>query len=162
MPDGKTHKLVGAGSGAILSGYCAKEQTNANWWIEVAGGTLGGCLGGVLPDVLEPAISSWHRGTAHSYATGSGILAIGSGLTAFAEACRENAEKCKAIDMIWDGKMFISAIPDPVSLLVAKLFELIWRFLAGFVHGLAAGNVSHLALDATIGKRSIPVFRKGF
>jgi hypothetical protein len=162
MPDGKTHKLVGAGTGAVYAAYRAKEETNLHWWMEVAGGAFGGYLGGACPDVLEPAISSWHRGTAHSYATGGGIVALKNGLKAFAEACRENAEKCKAIDMIWDGNIFIPAIPDPISLVVSKLFDLMWRFLAGFVNGFAAGYVSHLTLDATIGKRSIPLLRRGF
>ncbi len=61
MPDGKTHKLVGAGTGAVYAGFRAKEQSNQNWCIEVAGGAVGGYVGGQLPDVLEPAISSWHR-----------------------------------------------------------------------------------------------------
>ena len=57
---------------------------------------------------------------------------------------------------------FVPAIPDPFSLLLSKIFELLWRFLAGFVNGFAAGYVSHLALDATIGKRSIPLLTRGF
>jgi hypothetical protein len=162
MPDGRTHKLVGAGTGAVYAAYRAKEESTPHWWIEVAGGALGGYAGGIFPDVLEPAVSSWHRGTAHSYATGSGIVAVKNGLKAFGEACRENAENCKAIQMISEGNIFVPAIPDPFSLLLSKIFELLWRFLAGFVNGFAAGYVSHLALDATIGKRSIPLLTRGF
>jgi hypothetical protein len=162
MPDGRTHKLVGAGSGAVYAGYRAKDESDSHWWIEVAGGAFGGYLGGMCPDVLEPAISSWHRGTAHSCATGGGILALKSGLNAFAEACRQNAEKCRPIDMIKEGNIFIPAIPDSATLLLLSVFELLWRFLAGLVNGFAAGYVSHLALDATIGKRSIPLLTQGF
>jgi hypothetical protein len=155
MPDGKTHKLVGAGLGAVYAGYLAKEERGSDYWAEIAGGALGGLVGGMLPDVLEPAVSSWHRGPAHSYAAGGGVIAIKNGLKAFGEACRENAENCKAIPMLPDGNIFVSAIPDPFSLLLQSVFELLWRLMAGFVNGVAAGYVSHLALDATIGKRSI-------
>jgi len=58
----------------------AKEQRVPNWWTEVAGGALGGYVGGLLPDVLEPAISSWHRDVAHSCAAGGGIVALGNAL----------------------------------------------------------------------------------
>ena len=69
MPDGKTHKLVGAGTGVVYAAYRAKQQSGPNWWIEVLGGAVGGYCGGLLPDIFEPAISSWHRGVAHSCAT---------------------------------------------------------------------------------------------
>jgi hypothetical protein len=49
MPDGKTHKLVGAGTGAVYAGYRAKEETNLHWWMEVAGGAFGGYLGVRVP-----------------------------------------------------------------------------------------------------------------
>jgi hypothetical protein len=129
---------------------------------EVAGEALGGYVGGMCPDLLEPAISSWHRGPARSYAAGGGIVAIRKGLEAFAAVCRENAEKCKAIDMIQSGSVFVPAIPDPLSLLLSPVFELLWRLMAGFVSGFAAGYVSHLALDGIIGKRSIPILTNGF
>jgi len=162
MPDGRTHKLVGAGAGAVYAGYRAKEESDPHWWIEVAGGAFGGYLGGMCPDVLEPAISSWHRGTAHSCAAGGGIVVLKNGLKAFGDACRESAENCKAIEMIQQGNVFVPAILDPFSLVVLGIFELLWRFLAGFVNGFAAGYVSHLVLDATIGKRSIPLLTKRF
>jgi len=162
MPDGKTHKLVGAETGALYVAYGAKEEDGSNWCVEVAGGIFGGFLGGMCPDLLEPAISSWHRGAAHSCAAGSGIVAIASALDAFAQACRVNAEKCKAIEMIQEREVFVPVVPDPLSQLLIGICEFMWRFLAGFVKGFAAGYVSHLALDATFGKRSIPLLMKGF
>jgi membrane-bound metal-dependent hydrolase YbcI (DUF457 family) len=36
-----------------------------------------------------------------------------------------------------------------------------WRFAAGFANGLAAGYVSHLALDAAT-PRSLPLLVSGF
>ncbi len=64
MSDGNTHKLVGAGAGAVFAGFRAKEQKDHHWCAEVAGGALGGYIAGQLPDLLEPAISSWHRDVA--------------------------------------------------------------------------------------------------
>ena len=161
MPDSKTHKLVGAGSGAVYAAYRAKEQRVPNWWTEVAGGALGGYVGGLLPDVLEPAISSWHRDVAHSCAAGGGIVALGNALAAIEAACRENAEKCRAIPMAPLGSIFVPVAGEPISQLLSQLFEFLWRLAAGFVNGVAAGYVSHLALDAAT-PRSIHLLMTGF
>lgn len=45
--------------------------------------------------------------------------------------------------------------------LLLNLFELLWRLAAGFANGLAAGYLSHLALDA-VTPRSIPLLKTGF
>ena len=77
MSDGNTHRLVGAGTGAVVAGFRAKQQKDHHWWGEVACGALGGYVGGQLHDLLEPAISSWHRDVAHSCTAGGAILAMG-------------------------------------------------------------------------------------
>lgn len=82
-------------------------------------------------------------------------------LNAFAASCRENAEKCKALPMAPQGNMFVVAPVDPLSQLFLNMFELFWRFLTGFTSGLAAGYVSHLALDA-VTPRSIPLLSNRF
>jgi hypothetical protein len=114
MSDGKTHRLVGAGTGAVVAGFRAKQQKDHHWWAEVAGGALGGYVGGQLPDLLEPAISSWHRDVAHSCTAGGAIIAMGNALAAFEAACRENAEKCRALPMEQQGDVFVlhSGRPD--------------------------------------------------
>ena len=156
MSDGNTHKLVGAGAGAVFAGFRAKEQKDHHWCAEVAGGALGGYIAGQLPDLLEPAISSWHRDVAHSYSAGGGIIALGNALAAFVAACRENAEKCEAIPMEQQGDKFVPVAVDPFSKFLLDLFALLWRLAAGFANGLAAGYISHLALDA-VTPRSIPL-----
>lgn len=156
MSDGKTHKLVGAGTGAVVAGFRAKQQKNHHYVVEVVGGALGGYIGGQLPDFLEPAISSWHRDVAHSCTAGGGILALGNALAAIEVACRGNAEKCRALPMEQLGDAFAFVPADPISRLLLSLFELFWRLAAGFVSGLAAGYLSHLALDA-VSPRSIPL-----
>ena len=69
-PDGKTHEYVGITAGAGYTAFQAKEQSAANSLVEVLAGGLGGWAGGKLPDVFEPAVSSWHRGFAHSATVG--------------------------------------------------------------------------------------------
>jgi hypothetical protein len=161
MPDGKTHKLVGAGTGAVYASSRAKEQTVTNWCAEVAGGAFGGYVGGALPDVLEPALSPWHRNTAHSGNVLGGIIGIRKALEAVEFVCRENAEKAEAILMEQQGEVWVPVVTDPISQLIAKLVELFWRVAAGFVNGVAAGYASHLALDAMT-PRSIPLLTSGF
>jgi len=161
MPDGKTHKMIGAGAGAVYAGYRAKGQSDRDWWVEVFGGAVGGYVGGQLPDALEPATSPWHRDTAHSCAAGGSIVATRNMLGAWERACRENAEKCKALPMAPVAGVFVPVPADPFSQLLLSLFEFLWRFLAGFANGLAAGYVSHLVLDAAT-PRSIPLFTGGF
>lgn len=161
MPDGKTHKLVGAGSGAVYAAYRAKDQSNRNFWLETIGGGLGGYVGGILPDRLEPAISSYHRDVFHSATAGAGVLRMTDLLLELQAACRENAEKCRAIPMVPQNGVFVPIAVDPVSKAMSDIAEMLWLVLAGFVNGLAAGYVSHLALDAVTGERSIPLLTKG-
>ncbi|PYU90685.1 MAG: hypothetical protein DMG25_16690 [Acidobacteria bacterium] len=58
------------------------------------------------------------------------------------------------------GNTFVYVPVDPISHLLSNVFEFLWRFLAGFTNGLAAGYVSHLALDAAT-PRSIPLLTTG-
>lgn len=161
MPDSATHKVVGTAAGALFANYRAKEQTPENSILEVVGGALGGYVGGALPDILEPAISSWHRGVAHSYASGAAVVTASNQLLSKWEtACRTNAENCKAILMVpTPGGGFVPA--DPVKQFLLSLAELFWRLMAGFLNGLAAGYISHIALDAGT-PRSIPLLTNGF
>ncbi len=157
MPDGRTHKLVGLTAGIGYAGFQAKDQTAENWLVEVTGGAFGGYLGGLLPDVLEPAISSRHRDVAHSVAIGGTIVSLRGKLATLESSCREKAEKCKAIRLAQG-----TSAADPLSHFILSICEMFWRLLAGVLNGLVAGYVSHLALDATIGQRSIPLFASGF
>jgi hypothetical protein len=163
MPDGATHKLIGASGGCVFAAYRAKDQNPGSWIAELAGGAIGGYVGGILPDILEPAISSWHRGVAHSYVGGATVVATAiEVLSKWEIACRTNAENCKATPaIVIPGGMFVAAPPDPVYQFLSSLAELFWRLMAGFLNGLVAGYVSHLALDA-ITPRSIPLLASGF
>lgn len=156
MPNRKTHTAVGAATGAAFAFYRAKDQTPNNLLTEALGGLLGGCLGGRLPDILEPAVSSWHRDTAHSLAVGGAIISTRNRLSELETGCRENAERCRAIRMVRQGNGFVPAPRGSLSEFLSEMQELLWRLLAGFLNGLAAGYLSHLALDAA-SPRSIPL-----
>ncbi len=86
---------------------------------------------------------------------------MGNAFAAFEAACRENAEKCKALPMEQRGDVFVFVPADPITQLLLSLFEIFWRLAAGFANGLAAGYLSHLALDAMT-PRSIPLLKSGF
>jgi hypothetical protein len=98
----------------------------------------------------------------HSWSAGASIVSLRDRLMEWEKLCREKAEHCKAISMVpVDPFTFVPAPFDPVSDLFAQLAEFLWRFLAGLANGLAAGYVSHLALDAFT-PRSIPLLASGF
>ena len=162
MANRKTHIAVGVTAGIGYAAYQAKEQTSPNRLAEIVGGALGGYFGGLLPDILEPGTSSWHRATMHSYSAGASILSLRDRLLEWEKFCREEAGNSKAITMIpIDRGTFAPAPVDPMAELFAKLAELFWRFLAGLANGLAAGYVSHLALDA-LTPCSLPLLASGF
>jgi hypothetical protein len=163
MSDRTTHKLAGVGSGTVFAACRAKGQSFENFLAEVAGGAIGGYFGGILPDVLEPAISSWHRSVAHSYVSaGTIFVSAGAVLSTWETACRTKAENWKALQMIpGPNGTFVVAPSDPIQRLLLSVAELFWRLAAGFLNGFTAGYISHLALDA-VTPRSIPLLASGF
>jgi membrane-bound metal-dependent hydrolase YbcI (DUF457 family) len=114
--------------------------------LEMIGGGLGGQVGGLLPDQLEPAISSWHRGTAHSYTLIVLLLDRRAQLLDWVEWCREQGRSCER-----------RLACEPGSALILQLWIAFWSLAAGFVTGLLAGYVSHLALDA-LTPHGLPLF----
>jgi hypothetical protein len=167
MPDSRTHTCVGVTAGLGFAAYKAKDQNGLDFFIEILGGAIGGWPGARLPDIFEPAISSWHRSTAHSLAAGGAIVSQATRLDAFTAFCRKQAESCKAnprrILMVpVRDKVVPLELSEGVGNFLSIIEELLWRFLAGFANGLAIGYISHLVLDASIGQRGIPLLTKGF
>lgn len=148
----RTHKIVGAASGAVYAGYKASNQPGS--MIEMIGGGVGGYWGGILPDQLEPALSSWHRNGFHSATAGGGVIYASNMLSDWATACRLQAERYRAVQTVRDP-ITGAFLPVPINLF-QKLAELFWSFLAGVLNGFCAGYVSHLALDA-VTPRGIPL-----
>ena len=160
MPGKLVHQCVGAGSGGVYAGFRAKDQQGSSYWIEVIGGICGGYTVATLPDKLEPAVSSWHRGPFHSVTTGGVVVSVSGKLAEWGRICREKADACRIVPQVENIQTgeWIPLPRTPVEEFMAQIAELFWRFLAGFLNGLAAGYVSHLVLDAVVGTRGIPFF----
>lgn len=168
MPNRRTHRKVGRIAGGVYAAHRAKDQKVGHFITESIGGAIGGDVGAMVADWLEPAISSWHRGTAHSCAAGGLVLSLGDTLAQAEVYCRAQAElkaaQQSALEMVPHPTLPNMFVPAPSCVLTNLwLFvcELFWRGLAGFASGMAAGYVSHLVLDAGT-PRSIPLLTNGF
>ena len=106
--------------------------------------TIGGALGGFIasrwPDVLEPAVCPNHRQLAHSVTTGSCVL------TYAAQAVPEWESYWRGVAINTRGLRLdpMTPVQDLFSLQAREL--LAWLFV-GLSSGVAAGYLSHLALD---------------
>ena len=169
MANRRTHRKAGRVAGGVYALHRAKDEGVVECAAETVGGVLGGDVGAVLADVIEPGLSSWHRGPAHSCAAGVGILSLGDTLNKIEEFCRQKAEQnaaerrtLQAVPDKSDPNALIPVVPNSslvqLFLLVVEFF---WRALAGFANGVAAGYISHLVLDAGT-PRSIPLLANGF
>lgn len=135
-----THLIVGATSGTAVAAYSAREQNPWNAFAEAIGGCAGGALGSLAPDVLEPAVHSWHRSIAHSYAAAAaGTVAVRRGMSSWQQRCRAEAARHEQLARV-------SA--DTWSRFWHGLAAFLWRTAAGFAVGVATGYISHLALDS--------------
>lgn len=149
MANGKVHRAVGTVTGAGVSLYRSRFQKPQDRLVEGIGGAFAGYLGGQLPDILEPAISSWHRGRAHSALAGVTIgTATVKALETYQAWCRERAEYYRMRRLSLEG--------SSGWYLLYYAAELFYRLAAGALAGFTGGYVSHLALDAFT-PRSIPV-----
>jgi hypothetical protein len=116
--------------------------------VEAAGGAIGGSLGALGPDVAEPAIHSWHRSTAHSYSAAAAILA------ATAQVIPRWQDYCRA--QAHSHNEAVALATSGAARLFHSFMAFLWHFLSGFVAGLPAGYLSHLALDSFT-PRGIPL-----
>jgi hypothetical protein len=146
MPSRRVHTTAGALTGAPYAWYTAQTTDELDRMVEGLGGGMGGAVGALLPDVLEPALTPNHRALAHSVIAGLGVASVR--LDEWRAQCRTNADTYRA-------KALALPANDPGRWLY-WLVELFWRLAAGFLAGLQAGYVSHLALDACT-PRSVPL-----
>lgn len=160
MPGRRTHQVVGTLAGTATGAYRSRNQKPEHRLPEILGGAFGGYVGSTFADYLEPAVSSWHRGPAHSGGTGAMVLASIDMFAKWEAFCRSQADRCAAIPTVRvatpHGTVFVASLGSPVDQLFRALAELFWRFLAGIPAGFGASYVSHLALDAGT-PRSIPL-----
>lgn len=148
MPNGRTHKVVGAvvGGGAAL--VKSAGQPAGCRALETAGGVLAGVGLGMLPDVIEPALHPGHRSLAHGAAP---AVVLGSlvaqHLDSWQASLRARAEQQATLAMQSQSQL---------AHLWHAFLELLFRLLAGAVAGGFGGYGSHLALDAFT-RRGLPL-----
>jgi hypothetical protein len=92
MSNRRTHLIAGTSAGLGFAGYLARNEQPRAFAAETVGGALGGAIGCLGPDTVEPALHSWHRSTAHSYAAAATIVtATAQGIERWQEYCRGRA-----------------------------------------------------------------------
>ena len=148
MPRRKTHRVLGGVSGAVGAAYTARNESGIGMILESLGGFCGGIMSSVIPDVIEPAISSWHRSHAHSVAAGTTIAVSGRSIVGeWQEFCRQKAAYHENI---------FKTSNDFLTKLWHGFLIVVWRFLSGLAIGLILGYLSHLGADLTT-RRRIPI-----
>lgn len=148
MSNRKTHVMAGIVFGTAAAGYQAQNSASENLLPELAGGCLGGILGGIAPDILEPAVHSFHRSIAHSGAGGFAGVALIQKCASWQQRCRLEAHRHAQLKLVSQ---------DDWIWLWHAVMAFIWALLSGFIVGVPAGYLSHLILDST-SPRSIPLF----
>lgn len=142
MPGRLAHVVAGSFAGATVAFVRSAEQPDATRVYEIFGGFVGGYLGGRAPDMIDCARNPNHRGRAHSVAVGVGLFTLAWDVAVAAE------EKFRATAERFSQEARVL----PENSLRRGLLELVaalCRSLAGFLTGLVAGYVSHLALDGS-------------
>ena len=148
MSNRSTHVVVGSTTGLVVAGYLARNERPLAFAVESAGGAIGGTFGSLGPDIAEPAIHSWHRSTAHSYSAAAAILATSAQvIPRWQDCCRAHAQSHN------EARAFATS---DAARLFHGFMALLWHVLSGFVAGLPAGYLSHLALDSFT-PRGIPL-----
>jgi membrane-bound metal-dependent hydrolase YbcI (DUF457 family) len=135
MPNCDYHRPVGATVGFGASLALALSAKSPRPGLEAVAGWFGGWVGGALPDIIDPPTSPRHR------AIGHGILTACLGLTFsvvklrhWQTALRQQADADTA-RAVAEGRWF-------------SFRATVGYILTGFLAGVIAGYLSHLAADA--------------
>jgi membrane-bound metal-dependent hydrolase YbcI (DUF457 family) len=140
MPNGKTHVVAGTTAGALVAGFRTRPEDGPANLLVVVGGGVGGYITARWPDVFEPANSPHHRKFAHSATTGAAILQCAI------EAVPEWESHWRRVAIeVREQRADPNRTPFEQAILI--VVELLAWALVGLFAGLAAGYVSHLALD---------------
>lgn len=145
MPNGPTHRRMGALAGGVAALYHARDEPLRGACLETLGGVFGGVLGSMLPDRLDPPTSPRHRGAYHSVLL---LIALSQlVLETQRSACRARAHKALRVGL---------GAPEPTFASDA------WLFASGFITGVQWGYLSHLGADLMTGKAGLPLLVQGF
>lgn len=138
MPRASVHRTVGAVVGGAAAATIAQDLPADVRPAFVLGGAVGGLIGGALPDLLEPPTSSHHRDLAHAWAVLVGTISLR--LDGARGTCLAWADEC--------ARRAAGSAVGSVNALWWQVVASLLRALAGALHGVQAGYVSHLTLDA--------------
>lgn len=152
MPNGRTHKAIGALGATGVSLVRSEDLPDSARLAYCMGAAAGGVVGGALPDILEPAYHSHHRDFCHSLTAGGGIVAgsvrVAQGL---GEELRAEGASLRSIRFGLDAD-------DPGRIELAVREYLIY-FLLGFSLGVTVGYASHILADLAT-PRGVPLLSR--
>lgn len=139
MPNRPIHIATSTPAGAGYAFYKSNSQNDLSRLLETLGGAAGGYVGGILPDGIDPPIHPGHRSWGHGLAPVAAATVVwNQGLDGWQDRLRQHANyhaqlRTQATDLLsttWHG-----------------FVEWVLRLLSGFIAGIGAGYVTHVALD---------------
>lgn len=139
MPNRPFHVATSTPAGAGYVFYKANQQNGLARAVEALGGAFGGYCGGILPDCIDPPFHPGHRSLGHGFVPVAAAGAIWNQcLDGWQSQLRRLAD---------EHNYRRSLSTDPAATAWHALAEWVLRMLAGFLAGLGAGYVTHVALD---------------
>lgn len=135
MPNRDLHRPTGVILGFSASLLLASHARSPRPGLEALAGAVGGWIGGALPDWIDPADSPNHRSAGHSV-LGAGSVLVFSIVRLRSWQCwfRRQAEAAQTRATA-EGQSW-------------SLESTLYHALAGFIAGVIAGYIGHLADDA--------------
>ncbi len=139
MPNSPIHIVTSTPAGAGYAFYKAKNQNDLTKFWETLGGAAGGYVGAILPDRVDPPIHPGHRSWGHGLGPVTAATVVWSqGLDEWQNSLREYADH--------HGQLRAQAT-DLLSTAWHGFVEWVLRLLSGFIAGIGAGYLTHVALD---------------
>jgi hypothetical protein len=139
MPNRALHIAVSTPTGACFSFYNSQYQNHFVRFEEACGGFVGGVVGGSLPDFIDPPTWPGHRSVGH------GLIPVAMAGVVWQQRldAAQNHLRRSADAYHWQA----AQCQDPIPNVWYSLMETACRLLAGFLAGIFAGYLSHVALD---------------
>lgn len=139
MPNGPIHALTSTPAEALYSFHKSNNQSGLAKVLESTGGAIGGYIGGILPDWIDPPVHPGHRSLAHGLApVATGAAFWYRNLDDWQNHLRQTTDQhayCRAMST------------DFASTAWHAFAEWVLRLLSGFLAGIGAGYITHVALD---------------
>ena len=140
MPNRRVHVATSTPAGAGYAFYKAKDINGVTKLPEVLGGALGGYLGGLLPDQIDPPFHPGHRSIGHGFfPVAAAAISWNHYLDSWQSRLRQLAD---------EHSNHRSQSADPIVKAWHAFAALVLRLLSGFLAGIGAGYITHVALDS--------------